>query len=243
MAHAVSRSDLLTRRRVAGATACVAVLLFAAGCTPISGLRPAREVASAEDPRTAVAESSGVVLEVTTGAWRGYPSNLERYVMPLLVSIRNGSAHPLRIRYSDLVFRGAALDYQPLPPHELVQRNVELESHETVLVPRFDHSGFRVAGRYVPNFSGVPPWDEPWDFDQPWFERQYLKWEGNLPTVDMIESAVFEGVIEPGGHLEGFLYFEPLQEAGRLAFTANLVDARTELTFGTIRIPFIAGLR
>jgi hypothetical protein len=192
------------------------------------------------DRSTAASDTvAGVRVTVRAGAWSANPANLEEFFTPVRVAIRNGSDHPLRIRYSELVIRSPALDFEPLPPRKLVRRDVELRSEEAVLVPRFEHSGFRIAGHYVPSFSELRPWDYPFDADGPWYERQYLRWTGSLPTVEMIETALPEGVLEPGGELAGFLYYPDLDAPRKqeLRFEADLIDARTALSFGQIVLP------
>ncbi|MGH9559639.1 MAG: hypothetical protein ACRD30_10400 [Bryobacteraceae bacterium] len=55
----------------------------------------------------------------------------------------------------------------------------------------------------------------------------------------MIRKAIPEGVVNPGGHVEGYLYFQKIpKDTQNLIFIARLNDARTHAEFGTIRIPF-----
>jgi len=57
----------------------------------------------------------------------------------------------------------------------------------------------------------------------------------------MIQRALPEGVIEPGGHAMGFIYFQQLdRDAGTLTLTFDVVDGRSGASPGTIRIPFVA---
>lgn len=208
----------------------LALLLVVLACSSTRTEESPGALASAAD--------AGVRVTMRTGAWTGDPANLEEFFTPVRVTLHNGSTHPLRIRYSELVIRSPALDFEPLPPQRLVKRNVEFRSGDPDLVPRFEHSGFRIAGHYVPSFSELRPWDYPFDVDEPWYERQFLRWTGSLPTLDMIETALPEGVLEPGGELGGFLYFETLgrPDADTLIFEADLIDARTGLSFGEVRI-------
>ena len=49
-----------------------------------------------------------------------------------------------------------------------------------------------------------------------------------------------EGVLEPGGQISGFLYFEKRPGSlKRITFEADLANARTGANFGTVRIPFV----
>jgi hypothetical protein len=61
-----------------------------------------------------------------------------------------------------------------------------------------------------------------------------------LPTEDMLAKGIPEGVLEPEGRISGFLYFEKLPEnLDRITFEADLINARTGVTLGTMRIPFV----
>jgi hypothetical protein len=56
----------------------------------------------------------------------------------------------------------------------------------------------------------------------------------------MLAKGIPDGVLEPGGQISGFLYFEKLPGSlERITFEADLVNARTGANFGTVRIPFV----
>lgn len=56
----------------------------------------------------------------------------------------------------------------------------------------------------------------------------------------MLAQGIPEGVLEPKGHISGFLYFDKLPEnLERLTFESDLVNAQTGESFGTIRIPLL----
>lgn len=55
----------------------------------------------------------------------------------------------------------------------------------------------------------------------------------------MLRHAIPEGVINPGGHVAGYLYFQKLpKSASNVQFTMRLEGARSHRQFGTIQIPF-----
>ena len=55
----------------------------------------------------------------------------------------------------------------------------------------------------------------------------------------MIRNAIPEGVLNPGGEVDGYLYFQRVPSmTPSLEFNATLVDAKTHQQFGHIRIPF-----
>ncbi len=206
------------------------VLLCA--CQSRGDLRPAVPPGQVQD--------AGVRLALRMDAWYGEPPNLLDSVLPVHVTIENDSTHALRVRYSDLTFVGPILDYAPLPPYRLAGRTMIVKSRDPMLVPRFSGSGFRVAPQNYPNYPHREVWSGAWEDRPLFYELQYPKWKGPLPTVDMIELALPEGVLEPGGRVSGFLYFEKLRrEAEGPVFEFDLIDAHSALTFGVIRIPFV----
>lgn len=59
-----------------------------------------------------------------------------------------------------------------------------------------------------------------------------------LPTEAMVKVAMSEGVVAPGGETSGFLYFPGAFPAPQeIRFSAKLVDAHTNKTFGGIVVP------
>ncbi len=76
------------------------------------------------------------------------------------------------------------------------------------------------------------------DYDATW----YPYWgtvEARLPTPTMLQNALPEGVIKPGGRLDGYVYFQHVPDtAGRVDLDMRLVDATNNKTIDTARIPF-----
>lgn len=54
----------------------------------------------------------------------------------------------------------------------------------------------------------------------------------------MLRRALPEGILDPGGRLEGFLYFPDQPRGTALDLLASLTDASSGQVFGTIAIPF-----
>jgi hypothetical protein len=218
----------------------MALGLLASGCMHTGEVWPAAAAERvAELPRAAVTEAAGVRLTADAGAWHGTPPNLESAVVPVRVRIDNDSRHMLRVRYQEFTFRGPVLDYHPLPPRKLVDRSIT-EQEDPMLVPRTLGSGCHALPYQYPNFPHAGSWDLPWESDPDFYARQYAKWTVSLPTMDMIDAALPEGALEPGGHVEGFLYFEHFRSSTReLQLRFDLVDARSELSYGTLALPFV----
>jgi hypothetical protein len=53
----------------------------------------------------------------------------------------------------------------------------------------------------------------------------------------MVAKALPEGVLRPGGRIEGFLYFDEGFDSERATFQLDLVDAETSRQLGMAAIP------
>ncbi len=248
------------------------LLVLAAGCVEGPRLVPApRAVPVDHLAGAAQATSQGVRFLIRTEAWRGSPQPLDA-VIPIHVQIDNRSHHALRIRYRDLTLLGAdGLRLQALPPLQIrgvqpIGRNRGWQPLAQNAVPATDaderqgggddrdegerqeqharhpDGPFFVAAPYGPLFPGDPMWQGPFDYDWDYYWDYYREWPVQLPTRDMIRSALPEGVLGTPGSVSGFVYFSNLPPGEHQAtLTMTLVDADTEVPFGTIRIPLVHG--
>mgnify|MGYP006185075021 CR=1 FL=1 len=63
--------------------------------------------------------------------------------------------------------------------------------------------------------------------------------ETELPTFEMLQQAMPEGVVNSGGNIEGWVYFEKVpEEKDRVVLRTDLVNARTGQEFAEVRIPY-----
>jgi len=213
-------------------------MLLSAGCGGPARLRPAPTVRTVPgDDKSAVAAAEGVRMVVETDKWSGNPGNLEQVVAPLRVTIENRSEQPLRIRYNEFTLTSASgFTYAAIPPYK-VEGSVTTPT--TGLDPHFTYSGFYYAPYYRPYFRGLSPWRHPWAYDPLYYHDHYNYWRTPLPTDDMLEMAIPEGVLEPEGRISGFIYFQRLDnDLNQVTFNAGLVNAQTGDLFGSIGIPF-----
>lgn len=227
----------------------VGAAVASTGCQT-SLLQPAPTAQTLQGERdAAVAEAGGVRLVADTGEWSGKPQSLDRQMVALQTTIENNSDRTLRLCYEDISLRGdSGLTQHPLPPLKTEGQIVE----RAPLPPysaRFYHHGFYPSPYFYPYYVGLRAWVYPWRWtvvNPLFYDDYYSYWdrtrEVSLPTADMIELGLPEGVIEPGGRVTGFLYFpNPGRETERTTLTARLVDAQTGESFGTISIPFTVG--
>ena len=234
----------------------LAVLLVLAACAARAPLAPAPEArVLPEREQAAVASAGGVRVTADASAWDGFPSPL-RTVVPVRVRIENGAQVPLRLSLDAFSLRleeGTSL--AALPP-------MEVQGTELVTTPP-PPSGYGGAGLgpgwvdphlfhpdalFAPPLGvygpGLSPWGGPFRVD-PFYADPFLhgsawrSWPVQLPTPDMVARALPEGVLEPGGRAEGFIYFQGLPgDAQRATLQVVLVDARGGEPLGRAQIPF-----
>jgi hypothetical protein len=203
-------------------------------------LRPApnAQIGPAGRGAGAVASEAGVRVEVRTSAWTGDPPTLETEITPLHVTLTNNSDHPLLVRYQDFKLTQGAVTYSAIAPYD-IDEDVE----EDVFFTDYPYRGYRVAphlARYYPRQHVADPF---------WWEDPYYHYWGAwptyvsipLPTRDMIEQALPEGVLGPGESISGFLYFAELDDdIPGVRFTLDLIDASRRGRFGRVAIPLVA---
>ena len=55
----------------------------------------------------------------------------------------------------------------------------------------------------------------------------------------MLQQALPEGVLQPGGTAAGFLYFHRLRDNGPVRFSAELVNPNSRETIASVEIPMV----
>lgn len=210
--------------------------LVAQACAHQPELTPAPNAHRvAGQPLAATATAAGVMVTAFIDTWNGSPPDLRQGLTPIEVKIENHSDRPIRIRYNEFSLvtqTGYALAL--LPPYDI--RSAPLARQHS---PGFIHRGFALAPYYPELFyPGVPLWPHPWLLDESFYGENYTRWPQALPTRDLIERALPEGVIQPNGLISGFVYFPALRSGHYMvSFTVQVVEANgTEL--GKVSIPF-----
>jgi hypothetical protein len=174
----------------------------------------------------------------------GLPS-IRDELTPLWVEIVNNSDRPMRVCYSEFALVSEDGDrYRALPPFELrgTAWAPALVSRYSPIRPTFVHDGFWVAPWYAPLYPTMRVVGYPFRFDGTYYSTYYPHWARYpipLPTPRMLAEALPEGVLDAGGKLSGFLYFEKVDpDDNSVTFRADLVHPREGIRFGEIRIPF-----
>lgn len=222
----------------------ITVLLIAAmGCRTGAELSPAPSAAEVPGEDAAVSSIDGVELRAQPGMWPGdVPINRE--VTPIEVTIDNDSDLPVQLRYDQFALVGPqGTRYSALPPYDVEGEVDEPEMarvYSPISNPLFAHDRFVVAPYYADVYPGIGVYADPFLYDPLYHDNYFTYWEEReLPTEDMLRRGLPEGVVEPGGEVTGFLFFENVDpDQPRVEFRGQIVDARTGNRFGTVTIPF-----
>ena len=200
--------------------ATVAALLLLAGCA-----------AAQVDPAPTSGAAGDVEIVVRAGAWRGWPADLSRFVTPIHVSLVNRGAAPVRVSHDDFALVASGRRLPAVLPYEV--RGVVHESPPVAL----PSEGFP-PGAADP--SAAPDWalrgpEVAIEADPTRVGEQFA-----LPSPDVLDRALPEGVVQPGGVASGFVYFERLgAHPGPVDLSARLVDARTGQSVGRAVLPIV----
>jgi hypothetical protein len=208
----------------------------------VAALATAVNVAAQEPEETGTQVTAvGVTVTVKADAWSGVPAELTE-VIPLLVTIENNSRLPIRLRYAEFTLAGNGHRGPALPPFEITGTETEPIGTAGVLDGPYPYplTGFYVAPHFRRFYPRLRAFAGPFAYDPLFYSRYFPAFRRlRLPTGDMVQKALPEGVLEAGGKVTGFLYFEDIDVgADEMAtFTTDLVNASTGQTVGAIRIP------
>jgi hypothetical protein len=205
-------------------------------------LAPAPSATPVAGPgRGAEATVAGVRTEARAEAWKWDPKDLGTKVTPILVELENNGSRPMLVRYNRFhLTSDAGQQFAAMPPYDI--RGTIQETY-TIRNPYYPYSGFAIAPYLVRWYPRFRAYNGAFAFDPSYYDPYMTRFrQVRLPTAEMVQRALPEGVLEPGGRVTGFVYFERLPKGvGPVRFTADLVDAQTIASLGTISIPFISG--
>lgn len=224
-------------RRVIAAAA-----LVTAACAGARPRPPAEATPALLQGDVAVAQEAGVQVVATTRAWEGQPVALDAELTPVLLNILNHSRRPLLIGYEGFQFISEAKTaYAALPPYRI---EAEVSRSVSAGRPYYRYAGFGGAPYLRGYYPQLAVYDGPFAFNGSYYVAYAPVWSRyqsvELPTEDMLQRALPEGVLEPGGRVGGFLYFQRVEGPGPFALSFALVDARSGERFGVIAMPFAA---
>jgi hypothetical protein len=226
-----------------GGQFCLFILLvvlpfLGVGCAYDKSLRSdVRTEKGVGDEGGSVAEVAGVRITVKGNTWSGEPPNLEEYLTSLQTTLENHSGRSLLIRYNNFILANSSGLYMTALSPQEIKGNVVIGPS---LMPFFLFINPNAVSSPGLNFPDVtsPPGEDTATEDPWYYARYYGIWWTPLPTTDMYEKILREGVLENDRHLSGFLYFQKIDKSvSQISFNTKLVDARTEEIFGIVSIP------
>jgi hypothetical protein len=205
------------------------------GCYHPRVLVPAPS-AQKEGDFSASAREKGVQV-TAQGDWEGEPSTLSEVVTPIQIAIHNHSENPLVLRYQEFSLRAGNDGFvsSAIPPFQVNRPGV------MAVNPAFPYSNFYLAPQYTPFYPSLTPWPRDFAWGPYAYDSYATAWQAALPTNDMLQKALPEGVLDKRGSITGFVYFQRLNfPVGTPAyFSLNLINANDGKKFGTVTIPFL----
>lgn len=230
---------------------CFALTVSVAASAPLLACAN-RNAPPAESPKSAAAkaemnaetqEVAGVSVTVRIDNWGG-PARIASEVTPVRVTIKNESDAPLTIRYREFdLVDGDGNAYRALPVYDvdgLVEASgAALEDKQLELAAR-QSLAFKFAPYYAKYEPDVDIYAGTFDTDADYLTTYGPELEVRaLPTKTMWRAALPEGVLEPGGYLDGYLYFQHVPEREDAAsFRASFADATSlDAVVASVNIP------
>lgn len=182
--------------------------------------------------RVAQERVAGVDVQVDSSAWKW--GDVEDVLAPVRVTIHDGTARPLRLTYQEFTLGGpSGFRLAALPPYQVAAQS------PTPVDPLWEGDGFLYAPWAVRFYRGGAPWGGPFPYDPDYYDALWGSWPAQLPNQDVLRRALPEGVLQPGGTVSGFLYFQDQPKGTALTFLGTLVDANSGRILGTVAIPFV----
>jgi hypothetical protein len=188
-------------------------------------------------PTAAFSVVEGVRCSANVGAWTARDGELPEFVVPVKVRIKNASGKPIQVLYEDFVLLGKkGRAYRPIPV-------LPIGAEERKRIPRFDplyaSSKFYVAPGFRDVYARLDPWSAPLQRDETLYDKLFRRWGDQRLRLDLLRMALPEGVLDDGGIVTGFLFFEsPLAKESRVTLAAEFEASDGRGTVASIEIPF-----
>jgi hypothetical protein len=206
--------------------------LGAAGCAERTVLMPAPGT-----PAVEVAGTNGVRVTIDEGSLDGI-RDVETAVTPLKVTLFNDSTHAVTFRYDQVYLEGPdGKRYAALPPYE-----AQREAAQTVAPPPgppLAYNRFFVAPHMRWYYPYMTPFANPFLYDPIYYDEHYRYWQTRHAVAREVRGmAIPEGVIEPGGSVSGYVFFEHVPAKQRQAtLHASLLDAQDGRAVAEVSVP------
>jgi hypothetical protein len=188
-------------------------------------------------PRAAFAIAGGVRCSADVGQAGEVGGDLPRGVVPVKVRVVNQSGSPVGLLQQNFALVGSSgRVYRPLP---VLPMGGENHQRPPRLLPVYASTKFFVAPRLRDAYPTLEPWSAPLNRDEAAYENRRRRWGKDGPSLEVMRMALPEGVLDDGGIISGFLFFEsPLDKEDRVAFHADLGSSDGQTSIASIAIPF-----
>jgi hypothetical protein len=225
-----------------GACALAWGVLCACGGGGKPGMKPAATAQKAQAEHAARAQAQGITLIAQVEKWP--EGDQGRQVTPVRIQLVNDSEQPVAVMYEHFALVGGrGQHYAALPPFQLSEVSIAPAAvgFKRAIDREWKSQNFQVAPAYASLYQGVPVADQALDISAAYYNEYFGAWEqGERPSDAMLEYALPEGVLQPGGRLDGYLYFEKLSDkTERVELKADFVNASTGQTIDSVAIPFV----
>lgn len=117
-----------------------------------------------------------------------------------------------------------------------------MPSTRYIVATQWRATGYWAAPYYRVYHPAAAIYDRPFPANAAHHRAFYPAWENYeaLPTDEMLAWAMPEGVVQPGGSVSGYLYFERVDiDENDVLFRAHLDSAESGLEVVTVSIPFL----
>lgn len=227
-----------------------AVAILATSCAkqtiPLEPANPETPLMRSQDATRA---SNAGVEVLAQAEWPGRQSVLDD-VTPVHLTIENESDRELRLTLRDIeLVDDGGDEYAALPLYE-IDGEAAVRSYAYEPTPDFYYDDFYVMGPYADLYPGIGVYGN--YYNSPLYDGYYADpiynyggyygyWRPRpLPTPEMVNRAIPEGVIMPGGSVQGYVYFERVDpdDANMATLQYTLVDAKTGEAFGDVELDF-----
>ena len=190
------------------------------------------------DAKAAIATVEGVTVVARANAWRAFPTDLDRLMTPILVTIRNDRAEPVSVKSGEIALRAPnGRRFAALPP-------LTIEGTLVEPVSAFPSAVGSPYGPAIPGGGTFDPWyrsgalGAPYGWDARYDGPAYAT--VRLPTRDMLARALPDTPIRPAEVAQGFVYLERVGPKGTSGdLVLPLVDAVSGQVLGEVRLPFV----
>lgn len=184
-----------------------------------------------------------VQVTVSSDAWVGAPE-VKTKVTPLKLQIKNNNDSPIKITYSNLFLVSNDGDiYSALPIYNIINDANKphlLDDEKVVVKTEIDHDNFYLYPLYTRVYNDIPVTDFNYFEDPGYYEKYYAEWrETGMPTDGMKNLALPEGILDKGGSLSGFIYFQKVDpDLKTVTLNMSITNAENNEVLGSIKLPF-----